>query len=518
MATSWMGSRPVFKSPLPVVVGFVCRSRDLKADKCRSLKRDLEKANRLSAKCRLELERESEKRAELQRQVLKLESESRKGQLCLPADPPVGTHGYGARMVSLSVALAQAVGFRGAERVLKVMFEWLGVEQKLPGFTTIRHWFQRVGLATIKEPLEEADDWVWLADHSNQIGPEKVMGVLAIRSSQLPPLGTTIKHEDVHVLTVQPGTSWKKEDVANVYGQLAKRYGPPRAVLIDGASELRQGVETLKKERSDVITLQDFKHKAANVFKALISKDPRFTAFNTQLGQTRCSIQQTELAHLTPPSLKQKARFMNLACQLEWAKVVLTLLEHPNAESRHWVTAERLEDKLGWLRGFADDVAAWYECQQVVNVGLKQINEQGLFRGTAEQFRLNVGDLKYALSRQLADQLIEFLHDSESQLRPDERLPLSTEILESSFALYKQLERQHSQGGFTSLVASFAALLRKPTPELIRQSFASVSTKQVKQWVRENLGTTLNSKRQATYREMKGLETPDRAKIVAAST
>ena len=516
MATSWTGSQLGFKSPLRVVIGFLRRSRDLKADKCRSLKRDLDKANQTLLKRHLELERKTERLAELERRVRQLENESRTGQLCLPADPPVGTHGYGARIVCLSCALAQAVGFRSSERVLKVVFEWLGVEQKIPNHTTIRHWFQRVGLATIKEPLEKADDWVWLADHSNQIGPEKVMGVLAIRASQLPQVGTTMKHEHLRVLTVQPGTSWKKEAVADVYQQLARQYGAPRAVLADGAAELREAVEPLKKLRSDVLTLHDFKHKAANLFKALISKEPRFSEFNAQLGNTRCSIQQTELAHLTPPSLKQKARFMNLGPQLKWAKTLLGLLQHPEAECHRWVTPKRLEDKLGWLRGFADDLDSWHECQQVINVGLKQINEEGLSRGTAERFRLNVGDLKHALSRQLADQLIEFLHNAETQLKPDERLPLSTEILESSFALYKQLERQHSQGGFTSLLASFAALLRKPTPESIRRSFASVSTNDVKQWIRDNLGTTLSSKRLATYQEMKRLAAG--AKVSVAPT
>jgi hypothetical protein len=396
------------------------------------------------------------------------------------------------------------------------VFAWLGVEQKLPNFSTIRLWFQRVGLATVKEPLEEADDWVWLADHSNQIGPEKVMGVLAIRASRLPEIGTTLKHEDLEVLTVQPGTTWKKEDVAEVYEELAQRYGTPRAILTDGAAELREGAQTLKKQRSDMLTLQDFKHKAANLFKALISKDPRFLEFNGQLGKTRSAIQQTELAHLTPPSLKQKARFMNLGCQLQWAKVVLTLLKHPEAQSHQWIPPERLESKLGWLRGFAEDVARWWECQQIVNAGLKQINEQGLFHGTADQFCRNIGDLKHALSQRLLEQLIDFLRDAENQLQEGERLPLSTEILESSFALYKQLERQHSQGGFTSLVASFAALMRKPTPEFIRRSLASVSTKEVKQWVRENLGTTLGSKRLATYREMKKLNAD--ATIPAVST
>jgi hypothetical protein len=435
-----------------------------------------------------------------------LERERQKGHISLPADSPVATHGYGVRMICLAVTLAQTVGFRGAERVLQIMFAWLGIPQDVPHHTTIRVWFQRVGVATVQESVEEADDWIWLVDHSNQIGPEKVLVVLAIRASQLPPVGTTIKHEDVRVLTVQPGRSWKKEDVAKVYEELAKHYGLPRALLMDGATELREAAETLKNRRSDVITLQDFKHKAANLFKALIGKDPRFIEFNGQLGKTRSAIQQTELAHLVPPSLKQKARFMNLGSQLEWAKVVLTLLEHPEAECQQWATPERLEDKLGWLREFGDDVAAWDECQHVVNVGLTQINEQGLSRGTAKQFRLNVGELQYDLSKQLTEQLTDFLCDAESQLKEEEqRLPLSTEILESSFALYKQLERQHAQGGFTSLLASFAALLREPTPRLIRECFARVSARDVKQWVKNNLGTTLKAKRLATYREMKKL-------------
>ncbi len=80
---------------------------------------------------------------------------------------------------------------------------------------------------------------------------------------------------------------------------------------------------------------------------------------------------------------------------------------------------------------------------------------------------------------------------------------MSTEILESTFALYKQLERQHSKGGFTSLLAGFGALLRTPTDESIRRAFSTVSVKDVHQWARENLGTTLTSKRLATYKEFR---------------
>lgn len=507
MQVSWTGSGSRFKSPVRVVVQFLERSRNRKASRCRELKHELDGIQRLVARQEAKLERQMEDIRELKQQVRRLETEKRiqaQAPSPLPADPRIGAHSYGPRLISLSVNLAQAVGLRGAQRTLKVVFDWLGVKHKIPHWTTIRNWLQRLGVAALKEPIERADDWVWMADHSNQIGPEKALVVLAVRASQMPPPGTALKHGDVRVLTVQPGTSWKREDMAAVYDQLAEQYGAPRAVVTDGAVELRDGAECLKTRRSDAIVLEDFKHKAANFLKASVGKDEQFAEFNTLLGRTRSAIQQTELAHLTPPSPKQKARFMNLRATLQWAAAILWLLEHPEAKAYQMVPSERLEEKLGWVRSFADKLAVWRECQKVVDVGLRFINKQGLIRGAAEQLRAAVGaDLVHATSRQLADRLIDFVANAERFLKEGERLPMSTEILESSFALYKQLERQHSKGGFTSLLAGFAALLKKATKETIKQAFSTVSVKDAKQWITDNLGDTLTSKRLATYHEFK---------------
>lgn len=99
----------------------------------------------------------------------------------------------------------------------------------------------RLGIASIHDSIEPADDWIWMADHSTQIGQKKVLAVLGVRASSLPEPGQTLKHKDVHVLCVQPGTEWKCPDMVKVYDDLAKRYGAPRAVLVDGAVELREG-------------------------------------------------------------------------------------------------------------------------------------------------------------------------------------------------------------------------------------------------------------------------------------
>ena len=140
----------------------------------------------------------------------------------------------------------------------------------------------------------------------------------------------------------------------------------------------------------------------------------------------------------------------------------------------------------------------------MVSASLTFINEQYLFQGAADALRSLIGDsLKHDKSKELAKRLIDFVHDAEQQLRPGERLPMSTEILESTFGLYKQLERQHSKSGFTSLLACLPALLKPNTPEEVSEAFGRVSAKDVKAWVMKHFGSTVTSRCQAAYAEHK---------------
>jgi len=83
-----------------------------------------------------------------------------------------------------------------------------------------------------------------------------------------------------------------------------------------------------------------------------------------------------------------------------------------------------------------------------------------------------IGELRSSEARELQDRLVKFVLESESALQSGERLPLSTQILESLFGLYKQVEGQQSKSGFTGLVSCIPLLLRRPTPATVRDSFA----------------------------------------------
>lgn len=369
------------------------------------------------------------------------------------------------------------------------------------------------------QEVKNIEGGVWLTDHSNQIGKDKVLGILRVRDWKP---GRALRLQDMDMLALKPGESWKREDVAKVYQGTAERCGTPRAVLTDGAVELRDPVETLGKPgEKPPWTLRDPKHFLANQLEALLQQDPRWEAFTKQLGGMRSALQQTEMAHFVPPGFKTKARFMNLEPTLRWASIMLWQLTHPKSRSRQNITPERLQEKLGWLAEYAPNVARWQECQAVISATLTFLNAEGIFPGVTERFRALVANLARGdLSKELATRTANFLDAQEKKLTAGTRMPISTEIIESAFGKFKQLEKQHSKGGFTGLLLAFPVLLRPTTPEEMRACFARVKVADVTRWTKENLRQTLTAKRQLVFREAnpKKKKTPPHSATPTAST
>ena len=504
-----------FKSRVRIVAAILLRSRETQAKRARQRTQEIRDLKKINQRQERTLREKDEQLAEKHSRIVQLTAENetlRKRPLRFPEDPPLRCHKFGPTMIAMCVELVRRVGLRAAPDVLQIVFAALGIEvKKLPDWTTVRTWALRVGVAAIERPIEPADDWIWMADHSNQIGREKVLSVIGVRACRLPSPGQPLRHEDVRVLDLVVGSEWKREDMTEVYQQLADRCGgPPLALVVDGAVELREGAEPLQKQRKTMLILRDFKHYAANTLKKIVGNDKRFAEFHTHLARTRSAIQQTELAHFTPPGPQPKARFMNLASTLGWAMMVLWQLSHFRSESRRGITAKRINEKLGWMRKYRDDIRSWNACQDVVSAALTFINEQGVFAGAARQLRAHVRVRQRGVgnkdkwnndSRRVLARLLEFVRATESQLAAGQRLPLSTEILESSFGRYKRLERQHSKGGFTSLLAAYGCLFHESTPETIRRDFAQVPVKTMRAWVDQNLSKTLAAKRQLAYRE-----------------
>ena len=422
-------------------------------------------------------------------------------QLDLLHDEPPGPHGYGVATIGLFLRLVRTgVSLRGAPRVLALMAKVFGLPIDIPDWTTGRLWLMRLGHAMLTMPLERAEDWAWLADHSVQIGQEKCLVILGIRLRDLPKLGVCLQHRDLHLIALVPRTSWTRQEVNDALEKAVERTGVPRVIVNDYGVDLHGGVQIFQTRHPHTQEIYDIKHKAACLLKQRLEKDLRWQEFQRQVGQTRCAVQQTEVSFLVPPTPKPKARFMNLQAQLEWAEGVLDILREPPAQVLQWVSTERLQAKLGWLQEFTEVVSEWSHWQQVVNIAVEYVNRHGISRTTGKELSQEMPrPFAHASTAALAEELVQFVVTQGKQTQPGERFPGSTEILESCFGKMKELEKQHSRGGFTSLVISFGALLADTTNHVIQTALEHSRTADVYLWCKEHLGTTLFGKRKLAF-------------------
>ncbi len=473
---------------------------------------------------RLDEQSEAIARSRQENQQLNLENQSLRAQLRqfqqADQDQPVFAgvqsfcierglvnHKFGARMITLCVNLARSMSFRSVPVALRQVFEALEITASVPSHDSVEHWSKRVGLAQLKKTRNCHKDWLWIVDHSNQIGQEKVLVILGIPASKLPAPGKTLSLDELEVLAIVPGKSWKRDDVRNVYRQVALHSGTPRFVVCDGAVELRETVDVLEKPGQNVVVLRDFKHFAANRFEKLVGKSEAFKTFCAAMGRTRCQVQQTELAYLTPPSLKTKARFMNVQPIVRWARLILMVLDDPHCEATADLDRNRVNEKFGWVEVYRDEIESWGRCCDLIESSLRWINTQGLKRDSGKRIDEFLSASRSWNARstegQLREMLVQFVCESGKQLRHGERAWLSSEAIESVFGRYKCREAQHSRSGFTGLIVSLPSLLRQWTPTEVRRSLADVSNKDMRQWTKENIGSTVASRRAKAYQTLR---------------
>ena len=83
----------------------------------------------------------------------------------------------------------------------------------IPHATSGRMWLLRLGYYKLNVPLEQADDWAFLADHAIEIGKHRFLGIIGIRLSNLPPPGECLQLSDMTPIALLPVESSTQEIV-----------------------------------------------------------------------------------------------------------------------------------------------------------------------------------------------------------------------------------------------------------------------------------------------------------------
>jgi hypothetical protein len=422
---------------------------------------------------------------------------------------PVARHQFPVGLISLFVqlVLSAPVSQRAAAAVLELVAALIPGFSRLPCANTGRLWLLRLGLYELTREKVHADDWVWIMDHTVQLGPWKCLVIVGVRLSSWNPERGPLKHEDLTLLNLTPLRHSSGEAVAEQLQETLQQTGVPAAVLSDEGAELKKGMQ-LFQQRSEsaknVPHVFDIKHKAAILLKAELHDDETWASFVTKSKRAKLGLTLTSLAFLTPPGLKNKARYMNLDALVRWGRRALAFLDHPQDFPDGPVDRDKLEEKLGWLREYRSALENWDELLQVAGTAEEYVRAEGYHSQAAQGLDRQLTPVaRQDASLRMKAGLLAFLKEHTQSLPQGQHLVGSSEVLESLIGKYKRIQGTHSHGGMTAALLNVGATLLNKSPDVIQEALAAVPVQRVMQWVRDQLGLTIPAQQALFLRRKK---------------
>jgi hypothetical protein len=405
---------------------------------------------------------------------------------------------YCLSIISLSLKLVLEAGtsLRGAAAAMALFVRQRLASFAVPSFTTIRSWLLRVGYYALTRPLDRQTPWLWLVDHTIQIGTQKILVILGCPLDQVPFGQRALQLSDLQLVALVPMEKSTAALVEAELEQAVQRTGRPRLIVSDQGSDLRKGIADFQSWYPRTAYVPDVAHYGATLLEHAWDGAPRWQQFIKELQNTSAKLRQTKSAYLLAPRMRPKARFMNVHVQLRFARRVLKLLERavPHAKAVEY---------YGWLNGYQDDVAIWEREHGLVRTAIDLVRVQGLHAGTLPLLEQAWGEIGASESTvRIAERLRQYVKDHRPA-QEEERFVASTEILESTFGKLKRIERDQNQDGMTGLILVIGAMVGTSSEADLQQALETTPQKKVNNWVGRALGRSMQWFRKQFFAETK---------------
>jgi hypothetical protein len=413
-------------------------------------------------------------------------------------EAPIARQQFPLGVVAGSLALVLRTGTRlqRVAAVLKMHWNWSGLDVRIASYYSVRLWLLRLGLYQLSRPKVRADDWMWIIDHTMQLGERKCLIIVGVRQSAWDAKDRVLGHEDVELIDLVPVTESNGKVVYKQLQAAAAKTGVPRAITSDNGPDLHRGIALFQEKHSATAWLYDIKHKTACLLKHALEGDTAWQTFATKVHRFKQQVSLTTLAGLAPPQQRSKARYMNVDVLVDWARESLLLLDRPKAIRRAGLKTREVEEKLGWLRKFAPQVRRWGEMLSVIGAAEHYVRHEGLHTKAAEELAVLLPKPATPAAQRLRQQLLEFVTVQGQQAREGERLLGSSEVLESLIGKFKHVAGERGQHGLTGMVLSIGALVGDLAVATVQTAMTEITTPKVWNWCRSHLGATVQSVRQ----------------------
>lgn len=395
---------------------------------------------------------------------------------------------------------------RGSIKSLQVVNK----TQKLPSVSTGRMWLMKLGYYELMRENEIADDWIWIMDHTIQIGNQKGLVILGIRAKNLPK-NRALKYEDTSLIDLIPVTKSNGEIVYEQMESNIKKIGVPMLVVADNGGDIKTGIDKFCDVHENCNFAYDLKHKIATLLKKRLDKNDKWADFTKMVKLISNKLQQTSLAQYKPPKQRSKARYMNINEQIRWAKKTLNIKANIEFQESKTDEEQRLLEVLSDMNNFTKEINEYSEMVEVISFAHQFMNSYNLREDSYEKMVKSQtkseknGSFKIETpeAKELNSEILNFIKKEQTICKEGEILLHSSEIIESLFGKFKYMENEQSHSNFTGFILSIGAIISKKTNEVIKTALETVTNSKVKEWCDKNIGDNIKVKKREVYTEVK---------------
>jgi len=392
------------------------------------------------------------------------------------------------------------LSLRGSQYVFKLFSNYF--KGGTPCHVVIQNWVMRFGLYKLNQAPEKRDDWVYILDHTIDFGAKKCLVILGITLECFKKNNCKIKHSDTEVMAIKLTEQADGASVTEAIKEVAKATGAPVQIISDGASNIKRGIKDFIAEKElygKVRVTYDVTHKVGLILKFCVPKDPQWELFTKLATKSKKDILHTQLGYLVPPKPRDKSRWLNLEMYIDWAENILSLDENDIAKNNR----EKFKLKLGWVKEFENKIVEWRQILNIVNLLKHEIKSRGLTANTKNNFEKAILLLKPLTDTALKvkQQALEHI---EQECRDIDDIYLGcSDIIESVIGKYKRFSEKSPMKEVGKAVLTMPVFTSDISHEEVKKAMESISAKELDQWLKDNVGKSLFSKRKKVFEHKK---------------
>lgn len=389
---------------------------------------------------------------------------------------------------------------RGVGRVFALFTEWF--DGGLPCYTVVQDWIMRFGLHKLSKAPQQRKDWVYVLDHTIEFGTKKCFLVLGITLEKLRKKAFNIAHQDMEVLAVRIEESATGESVRRTLKEVSNQTGPPAQIVSDGGSNIKRGIADFKQNcKQHVRETYDITHQAALLIERHLTNDENWKLLLTKIPETKRGVLHTCIAFLSPAKPRDKCRWLNLQTHLDWADKMLGLETQPmTAEQR-----EKYNARMGWLKDFQPQLREWRTMLNMLEAAKHEVKTHGLRRDSKRRVSKKLSQFRTSTRRlrTLRKEILQYVDEQTDAIKQGEAFLGCSDIIESVIGKYKSFSAKTPMKEVGKTVLTIPVFTSEITQQEVKEAMEQVSTRDLRNWLQQNIGTTLFAKRKRAFNSVR---------------